>query len=113
MAVIAIATKPAELLAAIKKQIADKRIETWADENNFFTHSPPQWNRKAWFKPSTGPGTLTFFTVPPKGRSVSAEVYAVYHGRLIEMLLAHFDKSFSQANATAMPVTGDITKASN
>ncbi|ERJ35113.1 hypothetical protein L810_2257 [Burkholderia sp. AU4i] len=28
-------------------------------------------------------------------------VYGVYHGRFLEMLLAHFDHSFSNATATA------------
>jgi len=34
------------------------------------------------------------------------EAYAVYHGRFIEMLLAHFDEGFSEAFATAQ-ATGD------
>jgi hypothetical protein len=38
-------------------------------------------------------------------------VYAVYHGRFIEMLLAHFDEQMSGAAATAMPTTADVVKS--
>ena len=38
--------------------------------------------------------------IPPK-KTVTMEAYAVYHGRFIEMLLAHFDDDFSEAFATA------------
>lgn len=111
MAVIINTNRPSQLLALLKQQIADKKIETWVDENNYFTHKPSQWYRLAWFKPSAGMNTLTFFIVPPKGGSISSEIYAIYHGRFIEMFLAHFDQSFSQATATALPVSGDITKS--
>jgi hypothetical protein len=40
-----------------------------------------------------------------------SDVYAVYHGRFAEMLLAHFDKEFSEARASAMPAAADIIKA--
>lgn len=30
------------------------------------------------------------------------EIYGIYHGRFIEMLLSHFDDSFSNASATAL-----------
>jgi hypothetical protein len=39
-------------------------------------------------------------------------VYAVYHGRFIEMALAHFDSQFGEGAATAMPTAADkITAA--
>jgi hypothetical protein len=41
--------------------------------------------------------------VIPPSKGVSTEAYAVYHGRFIEMLLAHFEQDFSDASATAMP----------
>jgi hypothetical protein len=44
--------------------------------------------------------------IPPK-KGVSKEAYAVYHGRFIEMLLAHFDEEFSGAFGTAKATRDD------
>ena len=44
--------------------------------------------------------------IPPK-KGLSKEAYAVYHGRFIEMLLAHFDEEFSEAFGTAKATKDD------
>lgn len=115
MALAVSTTSPQSLLTAIKKAIDDKKVVTWRYEDiggvRYYTHCVEQWDRTAWFKASTAAPGLVFNIVPPKGKAISAPVYAVYHGRLAEMLLSHFDKQFCQASASALPVSGDSVKA--
>lgn len=105
---------PSDLLAQIKRGINEGKIVTWSYEthNNkqYFSHdtSDKQWKGKAWLLPSIDGDTLVFNIIKPQGQNVSTVAYSVYHGRFIEMLLAHFDKDFSIAWATAMPTTGDV-----
>lgn len=108
MAVIVKTSSPADLLEEIKNQIEKGSILTWeVDDDGDFYHNPEQWEGKAWMRPQLGTDVLTFFIVPNKSETVSTMVYAVYHGRLIEMLLAHVDELFTKAEATAYPVDGD------
>ena|ERR1043166_9068483 len=109
MAVIVYTTDPAELLKAIKEEMAKKVVETWSvDTDGEFTHTPPQWKNEAWLRPSIESDRLVFNILTPKGKTLNRATYAVYHGRFIEMLLAHFDLKFSEAKATALPESGDI-----
>ena len=108
MAVIVYCEKPSELIAAVKTAIGEGRIDTWRfDDDGDFTHAPDQWRLKAWLRPNVADDRVTFWILSPKGVQMSRLVYAIYHGRFIEMLLGHFDKSFSRAVATALPVQGD------
>jgi len=94
---------PQGLLDAIYEAIDEGHIETWTyDEDGDFTHDTPdqQWVGKAWLRPVPGVALLTLNAVPST-EGLSEEAYAVYHGRFIEMLLAHFDEQFSDAKATA------------
>jgi len=50
---------------------------------------------------------LTFNIIKPKDKSVSALAYAYYHGHLIETFLNHFDNSFGNGFASALPETDD------
>jgi hypothetical protein len=112
MAVTVVTSSPKALLDAFKKAINERRIQTWAyDSDGDFTHSAQQWNRAAWMRPSFGTGGLVFTIVAPQGKQISKEVYGIYHGRLIETLLVHFDNQFSTANASALPVMADAVGA--
>lgn len=94
---------PTALLKAIYSSIDDGTIKTWEyDHDGDFTHAPSQWKYKAWLRPSSENGCLVLNIIWPAGESLSNELYAIYHGRFIEMLLAHFDDSFVEANATAL-----------
>src|SRR5215469_419890 len=90
---------PKKLLEAYKKAIDDGHVTTWAyDKDGDFTHTADQWKRKAWLRPKVVEGkTLVFNVIKPKDETVSSVVYAVYHGRFIESLLAHCDKLFTNA----------------
>jgi len=112
MAVRITTSQPSALLSAIKKAIDEKRVETWSyDSDGDFTHTPIQWYRKAWLRPSIQAGALVLNVLNPKGVNLSKEVYGVYHGRFIEMLLAHFDQSFTTADATAAASIADSVSA--
>lgn len=81
---------PTKLLADIKKGIDDNKIETWSyDKDGDFTHTPVQWNGKAWLKPTVA-ATLNFAILGQKDIKLEDAIYAVYHGRFAEMVLAHF-----------------------
>ena len=102
MAVIVKTGKPSELLADIYKAIDNDKIATWlSDDDKDLTHEPLQWKNKAWFRPKVYAGELRFGLLGPKGVTMSKEIYGVYHGRLIEMLLIHFDDQFSNVSGTA------------
>ena len=55
--------------------------------------------------------SLTLNIEPPKRGVVSSKAFAIYHGRVIEMLLAHFDTICSSAQASAMPSAADVKAA--
>ena len=113
MAVRVITPSPQALLAALKKAIDEKKVETWKyDSQGDFTHTPQQWTLKCWLRPHVEAGALVFTTIPPKNTALSREIYGIYHGRFIEMLLAHFDQQFSQVGATALAAVGDLVGAS-
>jgi len=106
MSVTVSTSNPTALLAAIKKAIDDKGkkggINTWAyDAEGDFTHSPDQWAKRAWFRPHIGSGILKFGLLGQDGIVMSKLIYGAYHGRFLEMLLTHFDGSFSEGRATA------------
>jgi hypothetical protein len=111
MAVIVDVPNPQALLNAIRSTVAAGEIETWAlDADGDFTHTPPQWRLKAWFRPKLSDGKLIFRILTPKSTDMNKATYGVYHGRFIEMLLTHFDVQFQRAVATSLPAEGDQIK---
>jgi len=112
MAVHITSAQPSYLLAAIKKAISEGKIETWSyDSDGDFTHTPPQWNKKAWLRPTVQSGALVLNILNPSGVNLSKEIYGVYHGRFVEMMLTHFDNQFVNASATAAVAVGDHVAA--
>jgi hypothetical protein len=108
MAVRVYCDDPGQLLADIRRAIRADKIETWElDSDGDFTHSPSQWKNQAWFHPVVEDERLIFRIIGQKSKRMSKEIYGVYHGRFIEMLLAHFDTKFRRASATALPSNGD------
>lgn len=109
MAVIVSTSDPQGLLAAIKKNINQNVVATWSyDTDGDFTHTAEQWKNKAWLRPRVeDDGRLVMNILTPRSATLSTTIYAIYHGRFIEMLLAHFDGKFTRASATAMPTSND------
>jgi hypothetical protein len=113
MAVIVLTTTPAALLQSMKDEIRARSIQTWSvDADGDFTHTAEQWIYKAWFRPTLHSDRLIFKILTPKGSEMTRSVYAIYHGRFIEMLLRHFDLRFEEVKATALPGFGDIIRPS-
>jgi len=98
---------PNNLLSRIKKLIDSGQIKTWAyDTDGDFTHTATQWNNKAWLRPHVNGSNLQFTILGPTS-GLSTEVYAIYHGRFLEMMLAHFFNSFTVSNCTPTPTGKD------
>ncbi|PRG53775.1 hypothetical protein C6V06_12930 [Burkholderia gladioli] len=111
MSITVYTNNPQKLLDDIKKEIDSKSIVTWAyDGDGDFYHTPDQWSGKAWLRPSVQSGILLFSILGQKAIVMQKDVYGVYHGRFIEMLLTHFDNSFSNATATAHASGNDLYK---
>lgn len=112
MAIIVDTANPKGLLSEIKQAIAASKVVTWScDEDGYFSHTAEQWKYHAWFRAKIEEGRLVFNIVPPQGKIISRVDYGVYHGRFIEMLLSHFDESFRDASATAMPTSNDRVRS--
>lgn len=92
MAVYIKTNNPATLLSKIKNLINKGKIDTWQyDSDGDFSHTPDQWLNQAWFRPFVEKERLVFGILGNKKVGMSKSLYAVYHGRFIEMLLTHFD----------------------
>jgi hypothetical protein len=108
MAITVSCTDPDALLRKIRAAIREEKVKTWLlDKDGDFTHSPDQWKWKAWLTPQATETELIFYILGQKSKKMSSVVYAVYHGRLIEMLLTHFDADIKNATASAFPIGND------
>lgn len=108
MAVRAFTENPAELLSGIKKAIYDEKITTWSiDDDGDLTYLSTQWKGKAWMRPKILEDRLLFNIIASKREKMSKTTYGVYHGRLIQLLLIHFDSKITAASATALGTAGD------
>lgn len=97
------------LLQEIRLSIDQGTIRTWSyDSDGDLTHTADQWVRMAWLRPRVSGHSIIFNILTPKGVHMTKVVYAVYHGRFIEMLLSHFDTTVAKLDATPLPIAGDI-----
>ena len=104
MAVRALTNNAQVLLDEIKRQIDVGKIKTWSyDKDGDFTHTPEQWKDEAWLKPQIKDDRLRLKIVKCQGKDLSREVFAVYHGRFIEMLVKHVPDLFTDARSTPKP----------
>jgi hypothetical protein len=107
MSIRAFTDDSAALHARIRKLIDQGHITTWAyDSDGDFTHTPTQWKNKAWLRPDEQTDKLRMTIIGPKS-GLTREVFAVYHGRFIEMLIAHVSSKFGTVSASPNPVEGD------
>lgn len=101
MTIIVKTRNPTDLLKKIKKAIDDNEVRSWSyDDDGDFTHDSEQWSKKAWLRPKIEDGELKLKIISPKDTKISSQVYGLYHGRFIDMLLTHFDSQFTTATAT-------------
>lgn len=102
MAIIVNTGDPQTLLKCIKKGIDDGVVKSWSyDDDGDFTHDSKQWNEKAWLRPKLYSSELRFGIIPPKDTEIIRQIYGIYHGRFIDMLLTHFNEHFIYVTATS------------
>lgn len=103
---------PATLLGIYTSEIDEGHVDTWIrNKDGNFTHKPPQWINAAWLCPVIEPDRLVFNIVNTPGRPITKYVYAVYHGRFMESMLAHCDLWFDDAYATGLAQYPDLIAA--
>jgi hypothetical protein len=110
MSVRAFTDDAAGLLTRIKKLIDQGHITTWSyDADGDFTHTAAggQWKNKAFLRPQVKSDMLRLVIVNNTKVPLTREIFAVYHGRFIEMLIAHVSDKFTQASASPNPAEGE------
>ena len=109
MAVTIQTGSPKTVIATLKKAIDDGKAPTWSyDKDGDFTHTPPQWKNKAWMRPRITANGVDVNIVKPQGETITWEIYAIYHGRFIELAINHAHDDYSVATASPKPVSGDV-----
>jgi hypothetical protein len=80
------------LIKTINADIAKGTVTTWeVEKTGELTHKPPQYYKKAWFRPEAKYGQVVFSLVQPTGTTgVTTEIFGIYHGRLVEELVSHY-----------------------
>lgn len=81
--------------------------DTWSvDREGDFTHTPQQWVGKAWFRIRPAEDScldsIKIGIIQSRQHKLTPAIYAVYHGRFVEMLLAHFDKYITDIRITPL-----------
>ena len=91
MALVIHTDKPRELLRDIKKAIDDEKVNDWIyDQRGDFTYTLLLLKEKAWFHPRASQGKLELGIIGREDEELTKEIYAIYYGRFIEMLLINF-----------------------
>jgi hypothetical protein len=103
MSVFVPCSAPRKLVTDIYSLILQNKIRTWeVDADGDLTHSPPQYRNKAWMRPHPEANRLVFRLFGQNGVLMKKYLYGIYHGRLIEELLNHFDEVIGDPVITAM-----------
>lgn len=93
MAILLKTKHTVRILDDIKKKIDAHEIDTWSyDSDNDFTHCVQQWEKKAWIRPKVEieKSQIVFYMIGRKGVVMSKDIYSVYQGRFLEMLLKNY-----------------------
>jgi len=92
MAVVVETEDADALLQHIRDLIEDEQIKIWNfEDDGDLNYKAKQYEGIAWFRPEKTSGGLRFkiMTNPKRKGEFTTEVKAIFHGRFIEMLLAH------------------------
>jgi len=105
MAVIIHTENPDQLLDKIYEAIDNKKADKWVrTADGRLTYGALLWKNEAFLKPEiwVDENQLRFGLVKRKDRKhITSKLYALFHAKLMEMLLTHFDNDFISATATA------------
>lgn len=111
MAIFVKTNTPGILVENIKKYIDEHKIDTWSvDSDNDFTHNVDQWRNRAWVRYKIECGRVVFCVLCRKDANMTIAEYAVYHGRFVEMLLAHFDRDCDAIEVSPLATSYDTVK---
>ena len=112
MAIFVKTSTPNTLIRKIKEAIDNKAIDTWSyDQQGDFTHETEQWARRAWIRALPENGRVVFYALCRRDKNMSITEYAVYHGRFVEMLLAHFDRDCEDITVSPLATNYDCVNA--
>ncbi len=87
---------PKGLLAAIKKLIDDKKIDTWSyDKDGDLRYEVEQYRKQVFgLKPTIATGSLDLAVLKLKDAAAPSQaIKAIVYGRFVEQILAHFSKA--------------------
>lgn len=101
-------TKMSDILTDIRQKIDDCIIRTWDyDDDGDFTQKNTQWANDAWMTVyDENQGVVKVGIIGKLEEKMSKQLYAIYHGRFAEMLLAYYDESMMQIEITSMKENG-------
>jgi hypothetical protein len=112
MAIVVTTSKRRTLLSSLKDAVRAGTVTLWTvDSDGDFTLASDEWRHKAWLRPRITDDGLVFNILAPRQTHLSRTAYAVYHARMIQALLTHFDNDFQGVRATAMPVSPDAVSS--
>jgi len=96
--------------ARISQEEEKGKIKTWdIIGEKTYTHSSPEWKRKAKFVAKAESDNLTFGIKPLDVDPLTIPVYGYYHGHLMQTFLDHFDKDFDLVGTTALLSSDDVS----
>ncbi|MDR1517943.1 MAG: hypothetical protein LBS52_07620 [Dysgonamonadaceae bacterium] len=111
MAIIIQTHNPSALLDDIYDAIDGKHLDKWVrTDDGRLTLSALLWKNEAWFKPQiwVNENELRFGLLKRKDRKhISSKLYTLFHTRMVETLLTHFEKDFRSVAATALKTEPD------
>lgn len=111
MAIIIDTRDPDQLLDKIYEAIDNKKAGKWVSTSDGrLTYGTLLWKNEAFFAPQiwVEEKQLRFGLIKRKDRKhISSKLYAIFHSKLIELLLTQFDQHFRQVTATAGRVEPD------
>jgi hypothetical protein len=108
MGVIIATADPEALLKSILARFDREPIPGWAKDGKCLSLTAPEWSSKAYLRPIVQPGQLAIGVVPTEDHDMSNDIYAVYLGRFIEMLLAHFSDLISSVQVVTRLAYPDL-----
>jgi|SRR5690606_914406 hypothetical protein len=112
MAIIIQTDNPDLLLDKIYEAIDTRKADKWVrTDDGRLTYGTLLWKNEAFFKPQiwVDENQLRFGLIKRKDRKhITTQLYTIFHSKLIEMLLSHFDGYFKEVTATAKRAEPDV-----
>ena len=103
---------PRKLVDDINEKINNSGIDTWSvDKDGDYTHTSQQWQFHAWIHPIIETDRIVFAIWGRVSENLSVVDYAIYHGRFVEMLLAHFDQQCTSIEISSLASGYDRVEA--